>query len=269
MSSSPYLVKPGTICKLSKIDTDDTGEWQDKATATSAMVGLRDRIDELQVRLYAERKQSLLVVLQATDTGGKDGTIKSVFEGVNAQGVRVHSFKQPSELELEHDFLWRVHSATPGKGMISVFNRSHYEDVLVVRAHGLVPKAVWSKRYAAINDFERNLTQNGTRILKFFLHISKDEQKERLQARLDDPTKTWKFNSGDLEDRARWDDYQIAFGDAISKCSTKEAPWYIIPSNRKWARNVAIASVIVDTLEAMNPQFPEPEAGLDSIVIPD
>lgn len=269
MSSSPYLVKPGSTCKLSTIDPDDTGAWKDKVTAKAAMGELRHRIATMQGRLYAERKQSLLVVLQATDTGGKDGTIKRVFRGVNAQGVRVHSFKQPSEEELEHDFLWRIHPAAPGKGMISVFNRSHYEDVLVVRVRDLVPKSIWSQQYAAINDFERNLALNGTKILKFFLHISKDEQRKRLQARLDDPSKTWKFNTGDLNDRACWDDFQMAFGDALSKCSTNEAPWYVIPANRKWARDVAIATIIAETLEAMNPQFPEPETGLDSIVIPD
>lgn len=269
MSSSPYLVKPGSKVNLSRIDPDATGALGTKEAAKAELEILRERIDELQVRLYAERQQSLLIVLQATDTGGKDGAIRRVFEGVNAQGLRVESFKQPTEEELEHDFLWRIHKATPGKGMINVFNRSHYEDVLVVRVHKIVPKSVWSLRFAAINAFERTLSQHGTRIIKFFLHVSKEEQKERLQARLDDPTKIWKFNGGDLDDRARWDDYQTAFQDALSKCSTEQAPWYVIPSNRKWARDVAIAQIVVQTLEDMNPQFPSPEEGLESIVIPD
>ncbi|MEJ7838064.1 MAG: polyphosphate kinase 2 family protein [Thermomicrobiales bacterium] len=269
MSSSPYLVKPGSKVNLGRIDPDSTGSLGTKEAARAELDRLRERIDELQVRLYAERRQSLLIVLQATDTGGKDGAIKRVFKGVNAQGLRVHSFKQPTGEELEHDFLRRIHKATPGKGMIGVFNRSHYEDVLVVRVHGIAPKTVWSPRFAAINAFERTLSQHGTRIIKFFLHISKEEQKERLQARLDDPTKIWKFNSGDLDDRARWDDYQTAFQDALSKCSTELAPWYVIPSNRKWARDVAITQIVAQTLEEMNPQFPSPEEGLDSIVIPD
>ena len=269
MTTSPYLVKPGSRLSLSKIDPNDSGSWVDKATAKSALSKVRDRIEELQERLYAEHKQSLLVVLQATDTGGKDGAIRGVFEGINPQGVRVQAFKQPSPDELDHDFLWRIHQQVPGKGMITIFNRSHYEDVLVVRVKKLVPKQVWSERYEAINDFERQLNRNGTRVIKFYLHISRDEQKERLQARLDDPTKTWKFNSGDLGDRELWDDYQLAFRDAIVKCSTDIAPWYVIPSNRKWARDIAIAEIVLKTLEEMNPQFPPPEEGLESIVISD
>ena len=269
MPTSPYLVKPGSRVSLAKIDPEDTCGWSDKETAKDAIKKVRDRIEELQERLYAENKQGLLIVLQATDTGGKDGAIESVFEGINPQGVQVQAFKQPSEEELEHDFLWRIHKQTPGKGIITVFNRSHYEDVLVVRVKKLVPKAVWSARYDAINNFERLLSENGTRILKFFLHISKDEQKERLQARLDDPAKIWKFNSGDLGDRALWDDYQLAFRDAIAKCSTEVAPWYVIPANHKWARNIAIAEIVASTLEDMNPQFPAPEPDLVSIVIPD
>jgi PPK2 family polyphosphate:nucleotide phosphotransferase len=269
MPTSPYLVKPGSHFSLAKIDPDDTGVWADKAMAKAALKIVRGRIDALQERLYAERTQSLLIILQATDTGGKDGTIKGVFKGVNPQGVRVRGFQQPSEEELEHDFLWRIHKHVPGRGVITVFNRSHYEDVLVVRVKKLVPKLVWSARYDTINNFERLLSENGTRILKFYLHISKDEQKERLQARLDDPDKIWKFNSGDLADRALWDDYQLAFRDAIVKCTTDVAPWYVIPANHKWARDIAIAEIVASTLEEMNPQFPAPEPGLASIVIPD
>jgi PPK2 family polyphosphate:nucleotide phosphotransferase len=267
--SSPYLIKPGTRVDLARIDANDTGIWSDKETAKTALREVRRRIKALQERLYAEHKQSLLIVLQATDTGGKDGTIKDVFGGLNPQGVRVQSFIKPSEEELDHDFLWRIHRHTPGKGVITVFNRSQYEDVLVVRVKQMIPESVWSTRYAAINDFEQNLVRNGTRILKFYLHISKDEQKERLQARLDDPEKTWKFNTGDLADRELWDEYQIAFQDAISKCSTKEAPWFVIPANRKWARNIAVAEIVAETLEAMDPEFPPAEDGLDKVAIPD
>jgi PPK2 family polyphosphate:nucleotide phosphotransferase len=267
--SSRYLISPGTRVDLASIDPNDTGSWRDKESAKVTLSEVRHRIRALQERLYAEHKQSLLVVLQATDTGGKDGTIKDVFGGLNPQGVHVQSFIQPSEEELDHDFLWRIHQHTPGKGMITVFNRSHYEDVLVVRVKNLAPKSVWSSRYEAINEFEQHLVRNGTTVLKFYLHISKDEQKERLQARLDDPEKIWKFRKGDLADRALWDDYRSAFEDAISKCSTEAAPWYVIPANRKWARNIAVAEIVASTLESMNPQFPEPESGLDKITIPD
>jgi PPK2 family polyphosphate:nucleotide phosphotransferase len=267
--SSPYLIAPGTRVDLASIDANDTGPWTDKESAEAALHEVRRQIKALQERLYAEHQQSLLVVLQATDTGGKDGTIKNVFGGLNPQGVRVQSFIQPSEDELDHDFLWRIHPHTPGKGVITVFNRSHYEDVLVVRVKKLAPESVWSSRYEAINDFEQLLARNHTTVIKFYLHISKDEQKERLQARLDDPEKIWKFRKGDLADRALWDDYRAAFEDAISNCSTGHAPWYVIPANRKWARNIAVAEIVADTLERINPQFPEPESDLDSITIPD
>jgi PPK2 family polyphosphate:nucleotide phosphotransferase len=268
MPKSPFLVEPGTRINLSKIDPDDTGSLRDKDTAKAHLKIVRKRIEDLQERLYAEHRQSLLVVLQATDTGGKDGTIKHVFKGINPQGCRVTSFREPSAAELDHDFLWRIHPHAPAKGMIGVFNRSHYEDVLVVRVKDLVPKPVWSQRYESINEFEKRLAENGTRILKFYLHISKDEQKERLQARLDDPSKHWKFNVGDLADRERWDDYQQAFEDAIGKCSTDYAPWFVIPANHKWARNVFVAEIIADTLEDMNPQFPEQHDDLTNIIIP-
>lgn len=264
-----YHVKPGSKVDLAEWPTDDTGPYENKESSEADLKYQRDRIVALQERLWAEHRQSLLIVLQATDTGGKDGTIRHVFDGVNPQGCSVVSFKQPSPEELDHDFLWRIHAQTPGKGVITVFNRSHYEDVLVVRVHETVPEKIWKARFGQINAFEELLVANHTRVLKFFLHISRDEQKERLQSRLDDPEKRWKFNTSDLGDRERWDDFQIAFADAIEKCSTKDAPWHIIPSDHKWFRNVTIAKTVADTLEAMNPKFPEPENGLEHLVIPD
>lgn len=255
--------------ELRAIDPQDTGVFTDKAIAKEALKLERKRISTIQERLFAEDGQSLLIVLQAMDTGGKDGTIRNVFKGVNPQGCRVWSFGVPTEEELDHDSLWRYHQHTPARGMIGVFNRSHYEEVLVVRVKGLVDAAVWSRRYGEINSFEQLLANNGTRILKFYLHISKDEQKERLQARLDEPEKHWKFRVGDLDDRAMWDDYQAAFQDAINRCATPHAPWYVVPANRKWYRNLVVAKTIADTLEEMNPQFPAEEPGLDKVVIPD
>jgi PPK2 family polyphosphate:nucleotide phosphotransferase len=203
------------------------------------------------------------------DTGGKDGTIRGVFQGVNPQGCQVWSFKQPSAEELEHDFLWRYHAKAPPRGMITIFNRSHYEDVLIVRVKHIVGEEVWRNRYAMINAWEQMLTLNNTTVLKFFLYISKDEQKRRLESRLQDPTKHWKFSSADLKERTYWDQYHAAFEDAINLCSTPYAPWYVVPANKKWYRNLVIARTIADTLEAMGPQFPAAEAGLDQIVVPD
>lgn len=261
--------RPGRF-KLASCDAGFTGQLtsDDKDAAKGVLKVERKRIRQLQERLFAEHAQSLLIVLQATDTGGKDSTIRRVFKGVNAQGLRVWPFKQPSQEELDHDYLWRYHQRTPARGMINIFNRSHYEDVLVVRVKKLVPKRVWSLRYDQINEFEQLLTESGTRILKFYLHISRDE-KERLQDRLDEPGKHWKFHSGDPKDRELWDDYQAAFQDAIRKCSTSAAPWYVVPANRKWYRDLVIARAVAETLEEMNPQFPPPEEGLDEIVIPD
>jgi PPK2 family polyphosphate:nucleotide phosphotransferase len=254
---------------LAGIDPGDTGEYDDKSAAEEMLKAERKRIRALQERLFAEAQQSLLVVFQATDTGGKDGTIKKVFRGVNPQGCRVWGFGVPTEEELAHDPLWRYHHRTPARGMIGVFNRSHYEEVLVVRVKELVPADVWEGRYEEIRNFERLLARNGTRILKFFLHISREEQKERLQARLDEPEKHWKFRAGDLEDRALWDQYQVAFEDAVNRCAMPEAPWFVVPANRKWYRNLVIARTIADTLEDMNPQWPPEEPGLDAMVIPD
>lgn len=225
---------------------------------------LRDRLDEmteemddLQRALYAEGKRALLVVLQARDAGGKDGTIRKVFGPLNPQGVRVASFRAPNERELAHDYLWRVHREVPARGMIGVFNRSHYEDVLVVRVHGLVPEPVWQQRYDQINDFERMLAANGVTILKFFLHVSPDEQLERLVKRLENPSKNWKFNPGDLGERAKWDQYTAAYRDMLARCNTPWAPWYVVPADDKPARDVMVAEVVLETLERMNPRYPE------------
>ncbi len=226
-------------------------------------------LQELQRVLWAEGKHSLLIVLQAMDAGGKDGTIRHVFRGVNPQGCQVTSFKVPTKEELSHDYLWRIHKATPRRGYMGIFNRSHYEDVLVVRVHDLVPPEIWKQRYEQINHFEKLLADTGTTILKFFLHISKEEQKERFQARLDDPSKNWKFSMGDVEERGHWDDYMLAFEEALSRCSTPWAPWYVIPANRKWYRNVAVSNIIIETLEGLGMQYPPPMANAEEIVIPD
>jgi len=248
-------------------DTRDKSCFPDRDIAEAETAEDITAIAELQNRLYAESKQSLLIVLQATDTGGKDSTIRKVLGPINPQGVRVTSFKAPSSIELAHDFLWRIHQAVPAKGMIGVFNRSHYEDVLIVRVHDLVPKETVERRYDQINDFERHLAENNVTLLKFFLHISKDEQKERLQARLDDPNKHWKFNPADLEEREKWDDYEEAFEIALSRCSTKQAPWFIIPADRKWYRNAVIARIIRRTLEDMDPHYPSDSHDAANIII--
>ncbi|MDP4004313.1 polyphosphate kinase 2 family protein [Methylobacterium sp. NEAU K] len=261
-------VDPGTRFHLAAVDSDAVG-GVDKAWAKDALAKERARIVALQERLYAERARSLLLIFQAIDTGGKDGTIRAVFEGVNPQGCTVASFKVPSSEELDHDFLWRYHARTPGRGMIGVFNRSHYEDVLVVRVKGLVPDAVWKGRYRLINDFERLLTESGTTIIKFFLHISRAEQKKRLEARLADPAKHWKFDPADLVERKSWDSYQRAFADALSHCSTPHAPWLVVPANHKWFRNYVIAKTVADTLEAMDPRFPEAAKGIADLKVPD
>ena len=260
-------MKPGTKVHLDKVDTRSTeGAPGDKAETASAVEDLQDELAGLQERLYAESGQSLLVVLQAIDAGGKDGTIKHAFRAFNPASCRVVSFKVPSGEERSHDFLWRVHTKTPARGEVVVFNRSHYEDVLVVRVHGLVPETVWRPRYDLINDFEANLAAAGTRIVKLYLHISKEEQAERFQARLDDPTKHWKFRRGDLEERARWGDYTAAFEEAISRTSTDVAPWYVIPADRKWYRNWAVSRILAETLQDMDPRYP-PAEDLTGIVI--
>lgn len=264
-----YRVEPGKPVRLSDLDPGESENYSSKEEVAEEVEKLRGRLAALQERLWAEGKQSLLVVLQAMDTGGKDGAIKHVFGGINPQGCQVWGFKAPSAEEAAHDFLWRIHDKTPGKGLITIFNRSHYEDVLIARVKNFVPEDVWKQRYGIINDFERALSQNNTVVLKFFLHISKDEQKRRLQSRLDSPEKLWKFAGGDIVERALWDDYMLAYQDAINLCSTEHAPWYVVPANNKWYRNLVIARAIADTLEAMNPQYPQPETDLDKVVIPD
>jgi PPK2 family polyphosphate:nucleotide phosphotransferase len=260
-------VKPGEKINLSKFDPADTGKVKDKQKAKIQLEKNIERMAELQNVLYAQNKHSLLIVLQAMDAGGKDGTIRKIMSGVNPQGVHVTSFKKPTEEELAHDFLWRIHNAAPERGMISIFNRSHYEDVLVVRVHNLVPKPVWQARYPHINNFEQLLADSGVVILKFYLHISKDEQAKRFQERLTLPDKRWKFNAGDLDERTLWDDYMAAFEAAFSQCSTAQAPWYVVPANKKWYRNLVISETIVETLEKLKLEYPAPAEGLDKIVI--
>src|SRR3990172_430288 len=254
-----YLIKPGSRIDLDEWDPSDNSAFDgDKKSAQENLQELNDELSNLQELFFAEHKHKLLIILQGVDTSGKDGAIEHVFRGVNPQGVRVANFKVPTQEEIDHDYLWRIHKQTPAKGEIVIFNRSHYEDVLVVRVHELVPEMVWKKRYDQIREFERHLVQEGTIILKFFLHIDLDEQKERLQARLDDPTKTWKFNPGDLKERTLWDKYTEAYEDAFNKTSTVEAPWYIVPANKKWYRNLVIASVLVDALKKLNMEYPLP-----------
>jgi PPK2 family polyphosphate:nucleotide phosphotransferase len=263
-----YRVKPGTQVDLSQWSPDDKVMFdKGKSEGKKATKALNRRLEALQELLFAEDKRKVLIVLQAMDTGGKDGVIRHVFDGVNPQGVKVASFKAPTREELAHDYLWRVHKHTPGKGEMVIFNRSHYEDVLVVRVHNLVPPDVWGRRYAHINAFERMLAEEGTTILKFYLHISKDEQKARLQSRLDEPEKHWKFNVGDLGERALWDDYTRAYETVLSETSTEWAPWYIVPANRKWYRNLVISDVLVETLEGFDMRYPEPAENLDEVVI--
>ncbi|MBZ0112644.1 MAG: polyphosphate kinase 2 family protein [Thermoanaerobaculia bacterium] len=249
-------VSPGQKIHLDDIDPDQVDGIDDKSDAKRDLREEVEKISDLQEALYAESKQALLVVFQALDAGGKDGTIRSVFSGINPQGCHVTSFKAPSTLERSHDFLWRIHQAVPRHGTIGVFNRSQYEDVLIVRVDNLAPKSVWKPRYEQINHFEALLTSARTRVIKFYLHISRDEQKERFQERLDMPEKHWKFSAEDLEKRKQWNDYRKAFEDVLERCSTEEAPWYIIPANRNWVRNLAVARVLRETLEEMDPQYP-------------
>jgi PPK2 family polyphosphate:nucleotide phosphotransferase len=264
-----YRVPPGTTIDLQDWDPSEASGYSgDKDDAEERLDKLNDELEQLQELLFAEHKHKLLVVLQGMDTSGKDGVIRHVFEGVNPQGVRVASFKVPTPIELDHDYLWRVHQQMPARGEIVIFNRSHYEDVLVVRVHSLVPAEVWSRRYAQINEFERMLAEEGTTILKFYLHIDLAEQKERFLARLEDPHKRWKFRLGDVEERRKWPDYMKAYQDVLSKTSTEWAPWYIVPANRKWYRNLVIAEIMADALKGLKMRYPQPEENLDSVVIP-
>jgi len=253
-----YLVRQGQKIDLDDFDPDDTSLLPGgKAEAKDRLPAIVKRLAELQELLFAGRQRKLLVVLQGTDTSGKDGTIRHVMRGFNPQGTRVVSFQKPSEEELSHDFLWRVHAKAPAKGEVVVFNRSHYEDVLIVRVHDLVPKAVWRQRYDHINAFERMLHEEGTVILKFFLHISREEQRRRLQARIEDPKKCWKFQHGDLEERKFWKDYILAYEDALSKTSTDWAPWYIVPANQKWYRNHLVGSIVAESLDKLHLKYPK------------
>ena len=250
--------------RLSDIDPGDT-HGLTKEDAAAVLVKHLERLSVLQYLLYAEGRRSVLVVLQGIDAAGKDGTIRRVMSGLNPQGVQVTPFKAPEGAEKRHDYLWRIHKAMPERGQIGIFNRSHYEDVLVVRVHGLVPKSVWSKRYEQINDFERMLSESGVSIVKFLLYISKDEQAKRFRERLEDKRKGWKFSPDDLKEREYWDAYIEAFEEALTKCSTDYAPWYVIPANRKWFRNLAVAQILVETVEGMKLQYPKPVADLSKI----
>ncbi|MEM9187048.1 MAG: polyphosphate kinase 2 family protein [Planctomycetota bacterium] len=263
----PVTFKPGDKIELAGIDPRKVDGDCDKASAAERIANNTEASRQLAYRLYAENKRSLLLVLQGMDTAGKDGTIRVVTTGINPQTFHITSFKQPSVAELDHDFLWRIHQRVPARGQIGVFNRSHYEDVLIVRVHNLVPEAQWKGRYRRINEFEEMLSDGGVTVVKCFLHISKEEQRERLQSRLDEPHKRWKFAKGDIAERKRWPDYQLAYEDALNKCNTKHAPWHIIPSDRKWYRNLVVSELLKDTLQAMDPQFPPCEEGLDEIVV--
>ena len=259
-------VPPDKRIRLAAVDPSDTHGYT-KAAATAALQKGLDRLTDLQDRLWAEAKHPVLIVLQGIDAAGKDGSVKHVMGAFNPMGCSVTSFKVPTPIEAAHDYLWRVHQRTPGKGEIAIFNRSHYEDVLVVRVHDFAPKMVWQRRYDHINAFERLLADEGTTILKFFLLIDRDEQKARLQSRIDDPTKNWKFKLGDLAERKLWDDYIAASEDVLNRCSTEHAPWYVIPANRNWFRNLAIAEIVADTIADLKPTYPPPTEDLSKVVI--
>lgn len=267
MAGVEHRLQPGSRPALRDRPSDGKQYHDDRDLAEVEFRGLRQELVEWQKRLYAEGRQRLLVVLQAMDAGGKDSTIRHVFEGVNPQGVRVHSFKKPTPEELAHDFLWRVHRVVPAVGMIGVFNRSHYEDVLVVRVNELVSEGVWRQRYEQINHFEKLLVESGTTLLKFYLHISREEQRERFQDRVDEADKRWKFSREDLQKRKQWDAYMEAYEEALYRCSTPWAPWFIIPANQKWYRNLAVTRIIVAALRHMEPAYPQPEEALTGITI--
>ncbi len=259
-------IEPGAKVRLADIDPAET-HGRSKGHSDEDLAKGLERLTSLQDRLWAEAKQRVLIVLQGIDAAGKDGTVRHVMTAFNPMGCIVTSWKAPTPVELAHDYLWRIHQRTPGKGEISIFNRSHYEDVLVVRVHDLVPKDVWSKRYDQINDFERLLVDEGTTILKFFLWIDRDEQKERFQARLDDPDKRWKFRLRDLDERKLWDDYVAAYEAMLERCSTDIAPWHVIPSNKKWFRNLAVADIVADTLDDLKMEYPPSPDDLTGVVI--
>lgn len=259
-------VHPGKPLTLDDHDPSATLGWE-KEQAKAELTDVKTRIDVLQRRLYAEEQRSLLLVLQAMDAAGKDGTIRNILAGLNPAGIEVSSFRVPGGPEVQHDYLWRVHAVTPAKGMIGIFNRSHYEDVLVVRVKQFVPKSVWSRRYDHIKAFEQLLGDEGTKVVKCYLNVSQDEQRERLQERVDDPEKRWKFRMGDLDDRKLWPDYQKAYRDALARTSTDDAPWYVVPADRNWVRNLAVAKILLHHLEEMKPQLPPEEEGIDGLVV--
>ncbi len=260
-----FQISPGTKVKLKDHDPSSKGEHEQKAAALLQIESLEYAMDKLQFRLYAEKKQSLLICLQAPDAGGKDGVVRHVIGAMNPQGCRVQGFKQPTSLELEHDFLWRIERQVPRRGEVVIFNRSQYEDVLIVRVHDLVPEKVWSARYEQINEFEKRLVDNGTHILKFFLHVSKEEQLERFKKRLDDPDRRWKISEADYKERKFWDAYEKAFEVALTKCSTEAAPWFVIPSDHKWFRDLAISNIIVDTMQDLGIEIPKPSVDVADI----
>lgn len=263
--ANEFRIKPGSKVSLNKIDADYHGTYENEQAAEEELEKYGQQLTELQAVMYAENKHALLIVLQAMDGGGKDGTIHHVMAAMNPQGCSVVGFKVPTAEELSHDYLWRIHKNTPGKGHITVFNRSHYEDVLVVRVHNLVPHDVWSKRYNEINAFERELSNSGTTIVKFFLHIGKDEQLDRFRDRLDQPDKQWKISDSDYSERDYWDDYQKAYMDVLSKCSFNYAPWYVIPANHKWFRDLAVSQILVETMEGLKMKYPAPSVDLVTI----
>jgi PPK2 family polyphosphate:nucleotide phosphotransferase len=263
--ANEFRVRPGNKVNLGKIDAGYHMGYENEEAVAAELEKYSQRLTELQALMYAENKHALLIVLQAMDGGGKDGTIHHVMAAMNPQGCSVTGFKVPTAEELAHDYLWRIHKVTPGKGHITVFNRSHYEDVLVVRVHNIVPKEVWSKRYNEINEFERTLSNSGTTIIKFFLHIDKEEQLKRFRDRLDEPDKQWKISDSDFTEREYWEDFQQAYGDAISKCSFNYAPWYVIPANHKWFRDLAVSQILVETMESLKMKYPEPSVDLATI----
>jgi PPK2 family polyphosphate:nucleotide phosphotransferase len=263
--STKFLVRPGETIDLDRLEAGWKPKGMDRDEAEEEFARLTSRLRELQHMMYAEDKRSLLVVLQGRDAAGKDGTIRHVFGPMNPQGCKVTSFKVPSKLEASHDFLWRCHLAAPRRGQVGIFNRSHYEDVLVVRVHDLVPEERWKTRYEHINNFERLLADSRTTVLKFMLHIDREEQLERFRKRIDKPHKNWKISEEDYSERRYWHDYTEAFNEVLRRCSTDEAPWFVIPSNRKWARNFAIASIVAEAMEGLGMAFPEPEVDMEEI----
>ncbi len=268
MDAQQFRVKPGKNVDLDDWNPSETGNFSgSKGDAAGELERMNTQLAELQELLFGEHKHKVLVVLQGMDTSGKDGTIKHVFKAINPLGVKVANFKRPNTTELEHDFLWRVHTHAPGNGRIVIFNRSHYEDVLVARVHSLVPEETWKGRFEHINAFEKLLADEGTVIRKFFLNISKDEQRQRLQSRIDNPHKRWKFEGADLEERKYWDEYRVAYEDILTRTSTDHAPWYVVPSDRKWFRNLVVSQVLIETFEGLDMTYPEGPAGLEGIVV--